>query len=332
MKRTIASVVALLCFAAGELQIAAQGTPAWGSGVAPFAFALIGDMPYGAAREAPFGRLVAEINRDNHVDFVMHAGDIKAGSERCDDDLIAHRFALYQTFQRPFVFTPGDNEWTDCHRVNNGSYDPLERLGFLRSVFFPQVGQTTGGHARPVRSQADGGAFSEFVENVMFIKHSVMFATVHVVGSNNGLEPWLGISPTDSCTSARPDRIAEFERRQEAALAWLDEVFASAAGTSGLFLLIQANPYNLPSDPQNCPSGFSAFLGHLETLAQQYAKPVVLAHGDDHFFFMDQPLRNVLFSRVQTYGEGRVHWLKVYVDPKSSGVFSIEQKIVRSNL
>jgi Calcineurin-like phosphoesterase len=332
MKRTVASVVVLLCFAALDPRIAAQQTPEWGSGVAPFAFALIGDMPYGADRETPFARLVAEINRNNDVDFVMHAGDIKAGSERCDDTLIRHRFGLYQTFQRPFVFTPGDNEWTDCHRVNNGQYNPLERLAFLRSVFFPQVGQTTGGHVRPVRSQAEDGAYSEFVENVMFQKQSVMFATVHVVGSNNDLEPWVGISPTDSCTTPLPDRIAEFERRQAAALAWLDEVFAAATDTKGLFLLIQANPYNLPSNPQQCPGGFTAFLDHLAMRAQQYARPVVLAHGDDHFFFVDQPLPNLLFSRVQTYGEGRVHWVKVRVDPKSSGVFIIEQRIVRSNL
>jgi hypothetical protein len=32
-----------------------------------------------------------------------------------------------------------------------------------------------------------------------------------------------------------------------------------------------------------------------------------------------------------TYGEGLVHWVKVRVDPRSSGVFSIEQKIVKSN-
>ena len=199
-------------------------------------------------------------------------------------------------------------------------------------MFFPEVGRTTGGQARLVRSQAEGGTYAEFVENVMFRKQSAMFATVHVVGSNNGLEPWIGIDSTDSCTSARPDRLAEFDRRQEAALAWLDEVFAAAAGTKGIFLLIQANPYNLPSDPVHCPSGFNAFLGHLETLAQQYGNPVVLAHGDDHFFFVDQPLPNLLFSRVQTYGEGLVHWVKVRVDPKSSGVFTIEQKIVKPNL
>ena len=211
----------------------------------------------------------------------------------------------YQTFQRPFVYTPGDNEWTDCHRVNNGRYDPLERLGFLRSVFFPQVGQTTGGHVRPVRSQAaEGGAYSEFVENVMFQRQSVMFATVHVVGSNNDLEPWLGISPTDSCTSPRPDRIAEFERRQAAALAWLDEVFAAAADTKGVFLLIQANPYNLPSNPQLCPSGFKAFLDRLEARATQYAKPVMPAHGDDHFFFVASRCQTCSFRECKRTVKG----------------------------
>ncbi len=332
MKTRTASAVVVLCLLTFDWQGRAQSTPDWGSGVAPFALALIGDMPYGAVREEPFARLVAEINRDNDVDFVMHAGDIKAGSERCDDALIERRFRLYQTFQRAFVFTPGDNEWTDCHRLNNGQYNPLERLAFLRSTFFPQVGQTTGGQHRPVRSQAEGSAYSEFVENVMFRKHSVMFATVHVVGSNNNLEPWSGLTEPDSCTVPRADRIAEFERRQAAALGWIDEVFAAAAtDTRGLFLLIQANPYNAPSNAA-CPGGFQTFLTRLQTRAQQYGRPVVLAHGDDHFFFVDQPFSNLLVSRVQTYGEGLVHWVKVLVDPKSSGVFTIEQKIVRSNL
>ena len=166
MKERTTIALLLLCLVGAHVRIDAQEAPDWGSGVAPFAFALIGDMPYGAARETPFARLVDEINRDNDVDFVMHAGDIKAGSERCDDSLIRRRFELYQGFQRAFVFTPGDNEWTDCHRVNNGGYQPLERLAFLRSVFFPEAGLTTGGQVRSVRSQASGGTYPEFVDNL----------------------------------------------------------------------------------------------------------------------------------------------------------------------
>jgi hypothetical protein len=94
--------------------------------------------------------------------------------------------------------------------------------------------------------------------------------------------------------------------------------------------MIQATPDNPPA--AGCPNGFTDIMNTLANHAVEYGKPVMLAHGDDHFFFIDQPLPNLLFSRVQTYGEFLVHWLKVHVDPKSSGVFSIEQRIVRSNL
>ena len=66
MKKT-ASAVVLLCLVILHLREVAQQTPDGGSGVAPFAFAFIGDMPYGAARETPFARLMAEVNRDNDV-------------------------------------------------------------------------------------------------------------------------------------------------------------------------------------------------------------------------------------------------------------------------
>lgn len=53
----------------------------------------------------------------------------------------------------PLVYTPGDNEWTDCHRVNNGAYDPLDRLAAVRKTFFPRPGFTLGPPMR-VDSQA----------------------------------------------------------------------------------------------------------------------------------------------------------------------------------
>jgi hypothetical protein len=32
------------------------------------------------------------------------------------------------TLVAPLVYVPGDNEWTDCHRTNDGSYGNPERL------------------------------------------------------------------------------------------------------------------------------------------------------------------------------------------------------------
>ena len=94
----------------------------------------------------------------------------------------------------PFWYTPGDNEWTDCHRVNNGSYLPTERLANVRSLFFPVPGQTTGGTTMPVVTQAASSdpAMQPFVENTMFTKSCVTFGDVHVVGSNDDGDPWSG--------------------------------------------------------------------------------------------------------------------------------------------
>ncbi|MEU6787396.1 hypothetical protein ABZ912_50105 [Nonomuraea angiospora] len=40
---------------------------------------------------------------------------------------------LFGTFDDPFVLTPGDNEWTDCHRTAAGGYAPTERLDAVRT-------------------------------------------------------------------------------------------------------------------------------------------------------------------------------------------------------
>ena len=58
--------------------------------------------------------------------------------------------ATSRRFNDPLVYTPGDNEWTDCHRANNGKYDPLERLAALRAMFFPMPGLTLGGGRKPL--------------------------------------------------------------------------------------------------------------------------------------------------------------------------------------
>jgi hypothetical protein len=50
------------------------------------------------------------------------------------DAVFQNRLDLFNRFTAPFIFVPGDNEWTDCHRANNGGFDPLERLDRLRMM------------------------------------------------------------------------------------------------------------------------------------------------------------------------------------------------------
>jgi hypothetical protein len=161
---------------------------------------LIGDTPYGPEQRVRFPALLADINRDPSVRMVLHAGDIKSGSERCDDALFADRRALYDGFRDPFVLTPGDNEWTDCHRVNNGGYLPSERLAAVRSLFFPRHGRTLGRHARRVEFQSHA-----YPENVAWDESHVQFGTVHLVGSNDDQDPWFG-DRTDPRPASRSPR------------------------------------------------------------------------------------------------------------------------------
>jgi hypothetical protein len=117
-------------------------------------FAIIGDAPYGPATgtgtnrvqvypSPAYERMIAHINAAKKPEFVIHVGDIKEGNSRCDDNVYTVNREYFNTFQMPSILVPGDNEWTDCHRPTNGSYDPLERLAFLRTTFYPST-QTLG--------------------------------------------------------------------------------------------------------------------------------------------------------------------------------------------
>ena len=97
-------------------------------------YAIIGDVPYGAAAAASFRDLIESINRDPLVRRSVHVGDTKNGSTVCSDELFDFIYDSFQSFSDPLVYSPGDNEWTDCHRDNNGNWNPLERLATARST------------------------------------------------------------------------------------------------------------------------------------------------------------------------------------------------------
>jgi hypothetical protein len=107
----------------------------------PLVFALIGDTPYGDVQRMQLPALVDAINADPDVRMVLHAGDVKDGRSACSDQRYGDLAALFDTFEDPFVLTPGDNEWTDCHRPPDGSYLPTERLDAVRRYFFARPGR-----------------------------------------------------------------------------------------------------------------------------------------------------------------------------------------------
>lgn len=316
MKRTLAAAVAAGAALAGVVASTASAAPG-GSGpaapaAAPVTFALLGDTPYGAAQRAAFPALVDRINADPDVRFVLHAGDVKDGSSTCDDARFADLAELYGTFADPFVLTPGDNEWTDCHRTAGGGYLPTERLDAVRRTFYPNPGWTLGQRSAPVLTQATDPRHAAYRENVLFRRSRVVFAAVHVVGSENDLAPWSQLPGGD-----RPEvRLAEFAARKAAALDWIDTAFATAGATdaAGVLLLMQAEPTDTP--------GFAEIRARIVERSRAYGKPVLLVHGDEHRYEVEPNYAGVAnLTRLETFGATASEWLSVTADPRTPNVF-----------
>jgi hypothetical protein len=249
----------------------------------PFGFAVLGDIPYTPALLASFPNIAAQVNADPAVQFVAHVGDIKSGSTVCSDEYFATIKSDFDLFADPFVYTPGDNEWTDCHRTNNGAYNPLERLDKIRSTFFPKPGTTLGLNPVKVKSQKDQG----LPENVMWSRAGVQFSALHVVGSNNSLAPWTGeTAPTAEQTS-------EVLTRTSGVIEQVHETFDEARDerSKAVVLFMQADMF----DPSFTPTfdqvfAFQPIIKEIARESLKFGKPVYLINGDSHVFTSDRPL------------------------------------------
>lgn len=323
---TAASVLRLACalaaMAACALVAAGCASTRPAPAGAPFSFALLGDAPYGDAGERRFAALLRQIDDDASVRFVLHAGDLKGGGEPCSDALLDRRLAQLRSVRTAIVYTPGDNDWTDCHRAAAGAFDPLERLAALRRLAYPDPGRAPGQQPLLLQRQSASAEQRQFVENVRFVHEGVVFVTLHVVGSGNGLEPWRGIDDRV--------RVAAFEARQAANLAWLEQAFAHARSVdaAAVVVLMHASPglHLSAGDPRRAP--YRQVVAALKRLATGLARPVLLAHGDRHLFFVDRPFGGDPgprpdLTRVQAPGEPLPGWVRVDVDPGRPGVFRI---------
>lgn len=300
-------------------------------GKSAFSFVAIGDMPYFVPQDyAKFDRLIDVINREKPA-FTVHIGDIKAANLPCSDENYAKVLAQFARFEQPLVYTPGDNEWTDCYREKAGAHDPLERLARLRQMFFPTPGRSLGKTALPLESQSQRMAdrFAPYVENARFEKNGVHFATVHIVGSNNNFE-------------ARNAKTAmEFFERDAANIAWIRASFdkAKAENAKALVFAWQADLWDTRQREPYVPraSGFLNTIKAVEAGAKSFGKPVLVIYGDEHVFrvgpFLDTSYKAVPgVTALQVMGEHDVHGVKVSVDPETPGVFSFAPLIVPENL
>jgi hypothetical protein len=316
-----------------------------------YAIGLWGDLPYSDVQAAALPKLIDDMNSQK-LQFSVNDGDLKAGSNSpCNDALYTNALATFNTLNAPAIFTPGDNDWTDCDRPNNGGFSSRERLDHERQVFF-STPFSQGQQRLKQEVQQDAlclnaaGTKVPCVENRRWTFGGVTYATLNVQGSCNNL-----------CdTAPDPD---EFAARNAGNIAWLKSTFAAAksGGSVAVMLIAQADPGFDKSDATRAPlrdpmtlaqtdgqpDGYQSYLLALRDEVIAFRRPVAYVHGDSHYFRTDRPFLDAQgrrlenFTRVETFGDNQangtndVQWLKVLVDPRSREVFAYQAQIVPAN-
>ena len=346
-------IIAALTLAITSAEQGPRGVdPSERNGWSPYAIGLWGDLPYSPAQEQiGVPNLIADMNAQR-LAFSVHDGDLKQGSgSLCDVALYQRSLDYFNALEAPAMFTPGDNDWTDCDRASNGGYSSLERLDYERFIFF-STPYSMGQRQMPqdVQTAVLCLGFSRTlvpcVENRRWAVRGVTYATMNIQGSCNNL-----------CDDF-PDP-QEHAARNQAVIQWMQQTFARAIadGAAAVMLISQANPGWDQSDPTRAPvrnprtlvetdanpDGFREFLLALRAEVIRFRRPVAYVHGDSHYFRVDKPFQDAdgrrleNFTRLETFGNNPangtndVQWVKVNVDARTREVFAYEAQIVPAN-
>ncbi|CAN1495646.1 hypothetical protein MCERE10_01117 [Burkholderiaceae bacterium] len=302
-------------------------TSASGARAETFSFVALGDLPYGPDEiaGAKYRTLITQIN-ELHPEFSIHVGDFKEGSARCSDEEFERQRKHFDLFKSALIYTPGDNDWTDCGRKSNGSYDPLERLAKLRVQFFKpdtSLGQTPLAVVTQAKAMP---TYSTYIENQRWQFSSTLFTTVHIVGSDNRFAP----------NNAEAEK--EFLAREQANIAWIKEAFRVAASQKlqTLVFAFQADVIRGMSRSGTWAekTGFHASIEKtLLPLAKEFQGAILIVHGDSHNFEFDQTfmlesqvLKNVY--RLEVPGAKTTGAVSVTIHEGNPVPFSVKKIIV----
>jgi hypothetical protein len=359
MKRNILRVGLALAAGTAVLAPAAMAAPAANGGVQ--VLAVYGDAPYGTTPTdtVEFGKSAAfidTVNADPDVTTVLHVGDIHSGKQYCTEPYDRSVYDLWQRFQDPLVYTPGDNEWSDCHKVAEGGGlynatthqidyvqvnganpdyakgDPARNLDLVRRIFFSRPGVSLGRHSMHVDSQARNaiGPDAHYVENVMWQNKQTLFVTINLPGgSNNDADVWYG-APTATAAQNR-----ERAERTRADIDWINKAFDTArhhAGIANVVIEAQADMWDSTDTPAH-ETNYEPIVAAIAHGAKAFGKPTLMLNGDSHTYETGNPLTpgNTYhpgydvpnFERIVVHGSTLpLEWLKLTIDPKANAARS----------
>jgi hypothetical protein len=344
-----AACVIVIAGAHARLVKAADDDAGRGRGRSAYSIGLFGDMPYNALGRAQYPALLADINA-SHVTFSMFDGDLKAGGDGpCADSLYTTAIANFNTLERPLVWVPGDNDWTDCWGrygpATQPYFDPIERLAHER-LLFASTDQSLGQRTLTLTRQSnDAGPYTLYSENVRWRLGPVVYLGLNVQGSNDNY-PYADTDAESGAVVVRGAAEIQRQRNEEIArkaanLHWLSEGFAYAkqVGARGVMIVWQADP-NFNNEQKLNSHEWDAYPDYWAALASEteaFSGQVVLVHGDGHYFKIDKPLNGpgggVLanFTRVETFGARNTHWVRATIDPDDANLFTFEPRMVTAN-
>lgn len=358
MRKIVALGVVAVALAIAATRVAAGTNPN------TLTLAVFGDSPYLDPSFPPhseFGATPAfidTINSDSTVQEVVHVGDIHSGSEPCTVAYDQSVYGLWTAFQKPLIYTPGDNEWSDCTKVKEepgSDFDniatnpdmPLDQLVVVRNIFFANAGWTLGQQPMHVISQANAfdpanPADAQYVENVMWEQSKTVFVTVNVPGgSNNDIDPWYAKTHT---TPWNTHQQTEMDQRTAADVRWLNQAFAVAEADDahGVVIIGQADMWDT-AESLSHQTNYEPIIAAMASNAAAYKKPVLYLNGDSHVYRSDNPLQQGStcyteadpctkdawlqhpsydvpnFHRIVVHGSTiPLEWLKLSIDPRAA--------------
>jgi hypothetical protein len=308
MKKSIAFILVLLLLGLASFLLRGLRPPT-PNPPGTFSFAVMGDAPYDVLEEARF-RLVLRDLDAHDLTTVISVGDIFW--RPCDDAMYQRARDQFNGLRHPVIYTPGDNEWFDCWEAGSGGYEPQERLARLRQIFYTTPAQSLGGRRIPLVSQP------EFIENVRWTDHSLVFATVHLIGSGNGR--WQFPNRTE-------DDIAASKTRTEAAAAWLRDTFREATSLNAPALVVAMQGALFDEEPKD-REPFEPFLMTLREEAARFGGPVLIAHGDQHEYTVERQLGLANLTRLEVPGSPNVGWVRVTITPNAREPFAFEPHVI----
>ena len=326
-----------------------------------FDFVALGDTAYNLPDDLPvYEKLIEKINAASPA-FSIHVGDTW-GALACSKKNQEWIRSWFQKYDHPLVYTPGDNEWTDCRKpevieaylrfvsgkataedgillresqsfdgaFSRSSYvDSGEILNTIRDTFFSEA-KSLSKHPMPLERQSDQSAHKQMLENSRWQKDGVEFATLNVPGSDMNF------------TINNLERAREAIERNKADVDWIKTVFAGATEQNAKAVVISLHASlfldgdggKFSKRPLRGGEGgpYYWIARSIRDSAEEFGKPVLLINGDFHELIIDRPFmvsqgegerpKYGNITRLQVYGAPEIKAVKVSVGTETEWVFS----------